>query len=395
MLYVYSPFLLSGIYVRGELEEPLFWGVLPWLFAALGFDDRPLWGSFIASGVSLLLEITHPGLAILALMAGFSYATLCRSWAFFLLSLPISFAFYAFNRGNFPPSHADFFAHFVLPFQFFSAWWGVKASSPGWIEEMPYQLGVMPLVLASLSLPGWAKDRDRLGGLALALFIIPVLLALPIASPFWKLTQYWKLLRYPWEVLGFAALGLALSGGLSIKYISAFKSWPVWAGLVALTLLGSYRYLEPEFTPYRPRPEPLAVIGNDNAILVDCWLKGEPIPSGKLEIELLWQALRPFDRDYSIFVHFLDAQGRKWAQRDQPPLNGEKPTSSWAPGELIADKYTMELSSGLPDGPFSLAIGIYRWDTGERLKVQGREDGQAIIPLEECKFWEERSGSGQ
>lgn len=395
LLYVYSPFVLAIIYVKGELAEPLFWGLFPWLLAALSWDKRDLWASLAALLVIFLLLIAHPGLAIFALIAGLACSAVYRRWTFILLSLPSLWSFFALNRIIPLEPNEEFFAHFVLPFQLFSAWWGMKASSPGWIEEMPFQLGVMPLTLAFLALPGWAKVRDREGNLALALAVIPMILAMPIASSFWKLTHSWKLLRYPWEILGFAALGLALLGSFSLKYIPSFRDWPVWTGLVILTLLASYRYLEPEFAPFTPRSKPLAIIGNDNAILVECEIKGEIAPGSRLEIELLWQALRPFDRDYSIFVHFLDAQGKKWAQRDQPPLNGERPTSSWAPGELLKDRYPMVLSPDLPEGPFSLAVGIYRWDTGERLKVRGREDGQAVIPLEICRGWEGTSGSGQ
>ncbi len=394
-LYAYSPFILAAIYVRGELGEPLFWGLLPWLFAALSSARKQSFALLAASGISILLALTNPGLAVFALVAGAIYALLQRRWLFSLLAFLLGLTFYPFTRTFFPGPNPEFFAHLILPHQIFSAWWGVKASSPGWIEEMPFQLGVIPLALSLLSLSGWAKARDKEGSFALALALIPIFLSLPPAYFFWKISYCWKLLRYPWEILGFAALGLAVFGAMSLKYIPALKDWPLRAALLVLVLLGSYRYLEPNFVDYAPQPVPLAVIGNDNAILVDCRRNGEPKPGERLEIELLWQALKPFDRDYSVFVHLLDSSGRKWAQRDQPPLNGEKPTSSWMPGELIWDRYTMDLPPDLPNGPFSLAVGIYRWDTGERLKVRGREDGQALIPLGRCREWKEGSGSGR
>jgi hypothetical protein len=394
-LYVYSPFILAAIYVRGELGEPFFWGLLPWLFAALSYGGRQAFAYLAALGISILLVLANPGFAVFALIAGAVYALLNRRWLFPILAFFLGFTLYPFTRTFFPRPNPEFFAHFVLPHQIFSAWWGVRASSPGWIEEMPFQLGVIPLALSLLSLPGWAKARDKAGSFALALGLIPILLSLPLAYPLWKISSFWKLLRYPWEILGFAALGLAILGGMSLHYIPALKDWPLWAALSVLVLLGSYRYLEPNFVDYVPQPAPLAVIGSDNAILVDCWRSGEPKPGGKLEVELFWQALKPFDRDYSVFVHLLDSEGRKWAQRDQPPLNGEKPTSSWMPGELIRDRYILDLPSDLPSGPFSLAIGIYRWDTGERLKVRGREDGQALIPLGRCQEWKEGNGSGR
>jgi hypothetical protein len=50
-------------------------------------------------------------------------------------------------------------------------------------------------------------------------------------------------------------------------------------------------------------------------------------PGGQSEITLYWQALKPIEKDYSTFVHLLDANDIVVAQRDMYPGQGLWPTS--------------------------------------------------------------------
>ena len=90
-----------------------------------------------------------------------------------------------------------------------------------------------------------------------------------------------------------------------------------------------------------------------------------------LGLVLYWQSLALFDRDYTVFVHALDASGKTIAQADQQPQGGNYPTSLWEPGEQIRDDYVL----ALPPGDYRIEIGLYRADTGERVPVSG-EDGK-------------------
>ena len=401
LIYVYLPYNLATIYIRGALDEALFLGLLPWLFWGL----RPLGqrqeegtkrahslsGYIVAVLVGGLLALCHPGLALIGLIAAGIYALFHRRWIF-PLAMPVVYygtckALALLNpMGRLFPASGEFFGHFVLPFQLFSASWSFSPSTPGWIEDMPFQLGVVAMALGFFTALRWLRDRDGEVGFSLGLTCICIFLSLPPAALFWRISGVWRWLEYPWQVLVLAGLGLAVLAGAVLKYEQRLNVWPFWAGLITLTLLGSYRYLEPNFVSQRPRPVPLAIVGDNNAILVDCSYERLPEPGGAIKVKLLWQAVRPFDADYTVFVHLVDQADRKWGQRDQMPLNGEKPTSQWKPGELILDEYPIEVSKEAPTGPFNLAIGMYRWDTGERLPVRGREDGRALIPLNICHF---------
>ncbi len=89
-----------------------------------------------------------------------------------------------------------------------------------------------------------------------------------------------------------------------------------------------------------------------------------------LLLTLYWQALAPLDRDYTVFVHLLDRNGRTIAQQDQQPQAGNFPTSIWDAGDLIRDDYTLPLPPNASLAQYHLELGMYRPDTGERLPVQ-------------------------
>ncbi len=93
-------------------------------------------------------------------------------------------------------------------------------------------------------------------------------------------------------------------------------------------------------------------------------------PSQGLRLTLYWQSLAPFDRDYTVFVHLLDQNGKTIAQQDQQPQAGNYPTSIWDTGDLIRDDYTLPLPPNSLLAQYHIEMGMYRPDTGERLPVQ-------------------------
>jgi hypothetical protein len=102
-------------------------------------------------------------------------------------------------------------------------------------------------------------------------------------------------------------------------------------------------------------------MGNCQRSIVNC----------QLSITLYWRSESPLPRDYTTFVHLRNAAGETVAQKDQPPLNGAYPTSLWDPGEIIADKITILLPEGRPEGNYQLMVGMYDFNTGQRLAVPG------------------------
>ena len=105
--------------------------------------------------------------------------------------------------------------------------------------------------------------------------------------------------------------------------------------------------------------------------------------SGSLKLALHWSCRAAAARDYTVFVHLLDEDGRVVAQADGPPLDGDYPTSYWMPEETFVDVRDLEIE-GLPRGRYDVSVGMYLLETGERLPVEkgtGERLSDGVIPL--------------
>jgi len=93
-------------------------------------------------------------------------------------------------------------------------------------------------------------------------------------------------------------------------------------------------------------------------------------PGGQSELTLYWQALKPIDKDYSTFVHLLDANDIVVAQRDMYPGQGLWPTSQMRPGDIIASRYVLNIpaTAYAPD-QLKWEVGVYDFATQQRLPV--------------------------
>jgi hypothetical protein len=90
-------------------------------------------------------------------------------------------------------------------------------------------------------------------------------------------------------------------------------------------------------------------------------------PGGALEITLHWQATESTGDRLAVFVHLLDAQGEIIGQSDGEPGSGASPTSSWLPGEYLADRRTLRVRADAAAGPATLVVGLYDPATGVRV----------------------------
>ncbi len=101
-----------------------------------------------------------------------------------------------------------------------------------------------------------------------------------------------------------------------------------------------------------------------------------------LRVTLYWRADKTLSHSYKVFTHVVDADNQIFGQQDSIPAAGTRPTTGWAPGELIVDPYALTLSDTLPPGQYSIEIGFYDETTGERLPTfdaQGAPLGDRIL----------------
>ncbi len=110
----------------------------------------------------------------------------------------------------------------------------------------------------------------------------------------------------------------------------------------------------------------------------------------QLTVILDWEAFGKPSRDYSVFVHvYPEAAASTWppasppvAQRDGGLMDGAYNTSLWEPGDRIREVRRLTLPPSLAGVPLKVWVGLYRWEDGTRLQIQG--GGEAVvIPVEE------------
>ncbi len=87
-----------------------------------------------------------------------------------------------------------------------------------------------------------------------------------------------------------------------------------------------------------------------------------------VKVKLYWRALSPMGKDYTVFVHLIDEDGKIKAQGDDQPVDGGSPTSIWRVGEIIEDEHFISLSPS-EKCRCQVAVGMYDLQTMERLAV--------------------------
>ncbi len=106
---------------------------------------------------------------------------------------------------------------------------------------------------------------------------------------------------------------------------------------------------------------------NDIAELVGGELDSPPYPDNQIVLQLVWRAIGQSDVPLKFFVH-LRSQSSEFplTQDDQYLQDGRANTTTWIPGELYRDAYTISLE-GVPSGEYTLYAGIYDSGSGERI----------------------------
>jgi hypothetical protein len=403
--YIYTPYHLALVYVRGALAELLLFVLTPWLLLALlataeGASRRR---QLAVAMLAALLVLANAGLGLLAACvcvivafqtSGVSVAKPPRfarpgrfgsvaavvagiAGGFFVL-LPAGGRMFA----NLP----DWREHFVYIHQLFAPTWAFGESVAGWGDAAPFQLGVVPLALAILALWGAAENgaADRRTILTLcALLVVLVVLMLPVSASLWQLLRLFVLAAYPWQFLGMAALALALLTGLAARDLAGKHGWlVVTAVLLSAIVLASYGYLAPRVVDAADLPNlshpPLAQLGDD-VLLLDARFDGEARAGGSLRLTLIWQARRQPQGDYHIFAHLVDAGGALRGQQDVRPQNGQRPTNTWLRGEIVSEHIQIPVAANAPPGEYRIDVGMYLLATVERLPVAGTEQRAFVL----------------
>jgi hypothetical protein len=99
-------------------------------------------------------------------------------------------------------------------------------------------------------------------------------------------------------------------------------------------------------------------------------------------VQLHWQALTPMARDYTVFVHIVDANGTIVTQDDAPPGDPFFPTTTWLPGAMVEERHLLTGPADAGTGPYTILAGLYDRPTGDRLQAVsagGNPLGDAVM----------------
>lgn len=440
-VYIYLPFHIATVYVRGAFAESVVWAIAPLaLLSVVGSQSRvDSEHSTVKSKQSSIINrqyvlsilpfavlfLTQSGLAIL-----FALFTVClvialnwqkrnfsRGIAQIILGLGVGalLSVPAVLRHGARITPDGFSPNFIQPYQLFSSLWGFGPSpttmetSQGTLilDQFPFQLGVVPIGLAIIAVAlMWTQKGVRSdagipptpltkGGEAgigvqvraasmrriITMFFISafilMLLTFEIVAPIWRMLGIFA--SYPWQLLTFAGLALSFVAGSVIDQDARLSQPAMLAFFVALPVVATFGYLAPRYVDAAPTRPHIAIFGNNEIALLDYRIVGPLRHGATVRIETKWQALRAIDHDYTVFVHAVDETGKTWAQDDSKPQGGALPTIKWIPGQVVFDTYTIQIDVDGPREGYYLEFGMYLAANGQRAAIESGAD-QLILP---------------
>ncbi len=92
---------------------------------------------------------------------------------------------------------------------------------------------------------------------------------------------------------------------------------------------------------------------------------------------LIWEAMRPMEVDYTMFVQILNSDNQIVGQHDTRPA---LPTRYWNFGERHLTDHILLTDGPLPPGPYRVIVGVYQLETMERLPVGFNPEAEVEEP---------------
>ena len=130
---------------------------------------------------------------------------------------------------------------------------------------------------------------------------------------------------------------------------------------------------------------------SEAAIAVVDWALGGGLRGAT---SLHWRAVAELPASYFATVQLVpadsatgDPSGPPLAQHDGVPAGGTRPTSGWAPGEVITDPHVLTLPEDLPPGDYLLIAALYDPEHPEQPRPAVTQGGQVrdFVRLEQVR----------
>jgi len=240
VLYVYAPYHIADLYVRGAFAEFSSFAFFPFLlFSILKMSRKMSLGAFLLGVGSIFgLSLTHNIMSmvffpIAIAFVFYLYFTENRSsWIFpvlgmFVIGLMMSSFFWLpaliekkfLNLGFLISMRYDFHKNFVSAGQLF---WPFNKNV---VDDLSFQIGVVHtlLCLGTLACIGKIfKVNRRLGSgyiFFLGITLAAIFLTLPYSHMFWERIKMLSFIQFPWRILAIIVFTMSFLGGSIVLLI--------------------------------------------------------------------------------------------------------------------------------------------------------------------------------
>lgn len=262
MMYLFAPYHISDLYVRGNVAEFTAMSIIPFVFlfyhrlaagercrAALAGSVVSLCALILTHNISALFTtgvlavyvstilISRPSRESLrtVLLAMLSAALLC-AWFWVPAIIEMKYT----QSGPLNQTFRETSQHLVYWSQYFVTNWGFGLSLPGSRDEMSFALGWPQWAFLAFSVVcvfSLQSKHVRKAWTGLAAGLIALLLLMSVwASPLWKLPGFAQI-QFPWRMLSLASLFVAVAGATGLGPFTRTKRRT--AALVCAGFLGS------------------------------------------------------------------------------------------------------------------------------------------------------------
>ena len=239
MLFIFSPYILATIFIRGALGEITFFGLIPWMFVFIKLvtkNELTNLTSIIFTFLTTLFLLTHPPSIVISvpILIGWLYistktnkkkksviskttkikavTTIITSIflvQFFWLPFLTEYKYVKAGQGY---STNDFFTKYPKTLDLIWSKWSYGGLADiNSHEHFTHQIGIIYLLILILSLKELLIKRKKINKNInldknitiywILVFLFSVFLMIPISKSIWKVLYPIKSLQFPWRLL--------------------------------------------------------------------------------------------------------------------------------------------------------------------------------------------------